>query len=363
MRAHLTEVTVRSLKTTTKQEKVWDISTPGFGVRVNGTTKSWVVMYGERRQLKTIGRYPSMTLADARKKARKLLAADPEEVTANVSVEDAFGEYERSHGAEHHGARTRHETRRLYERYVQAAVGHRKLSTLNFGLVEGLLQSKPAEANHLFRSLRAFLNWCVRKEYLLVNPLAGKQQPAKERARDRVLSNEEIARLWNTAEGQYGIIWKLLLFTGQRRAQIVGLEWEWVKDDRIEFPATIMKSAKPHIIPIGKMSRQFLPRREGRYVFPSSKGGHIENLHIHKNPHDTRAAVDAYTIHDLRRAFAALHAQCGTPIHLVEKMLAHTSGTFAGIVGVYHRYSYEQEMREAVQKYEEYIQSIVAPAA
>lgn len=76
MRKHLTELSVRALKPASgKQMKVWDTSTRGFGIRINDGSKSWIVMHGKTRNLKVLGRYPDMTLADARLAAKKLLIA------------------------------------------------------------------------------------------------------------------------------------------------------------------------------------------------------------------------------------------------------------------------------------------------
>ena len=70
MRAHLTDVVVRGLRPVPgKQTKVWDTSTAGFGVLVSERSKSWIVMYGRKRALKVIGRYPTVSLADARSAA------------------------------------------------------------------------------------------------------------------------------------------------------------------------------------------------------------------------------------------------------------------------------------------------------
>jgi hypothetical protein len=77
MRAHLTDVSVRAFAASDKQVKVWDTKTPGFGVRINGRTKSWIVMYGQARTLKVLGRYPELSLADARKQALVYLGAQP----------------------------------------------------------------------------------------------------------------------------------------------------------------------------------------------------------------------------------------------------------------------------------------------
>lgn len=51
-----------------------------------------------------------------------------------------------------------------------------------------------------------------------------------------------------------------------------------------------------------------------------------------------------FTLHDLRRTFATVHAKLGTPIHVTERLLNHLSGTVSGVAAVYNRHSYEREM-------------------
>ena len=83
MRLQLTDLSIKSLKPLSeKQLKVWDTRTPGFGIRVNGNSKSWIVMYGKSRRLKTLGRYPTISLSDARRKALVVLGTQPEASTA-----------------------------------------------------------------------------------------------------------------------------------------------------------------------------------------------------------------------------------------------------------------------------------------
>ena len=77
-------------KGATKQKTYFDDALKGFGLRVSvGGAKSFVVMYGKRRKLKTIGRYPELSLAAARVEARKLIgevAGRADEVLNRVST-------------------------------------------------------------------------------------------------------------------------------------------------------------------------------------------------------------------------------------------------------------------------------------
>jgi hypothetical protein len=74
----LTELSVRALKPTETYKTYWDTSTPGFGVRVGRRAKTWTIMRGLTRERVTIGRYPDLSLSDARLEAKKLLLQTPE---------------------------------------------------------------------------------------------------------------------------------------------------------------------------------------------------------------------------------------------------------------------------------------------
>ena len=65
--------------------------------------------------------------------------------------------------------------------------------------------------------------------------------------------------------------------------------------------------------------------------------------------------VGPFTLHDLRRTFSSTLAAFGTPIHVTEKILNHTTGTLSGVAAIYNRHTYMDEMREAITKFERYI--------
>jgi integrase len=65
--------------------------------------------------------------------------------------------------------------------------------------------------------------------------------------------------------------------------------------------------------------------------------------------------AEPWTLHDLRRTYATNLQRLGVKLEVIEALLNHVSGTRAGIVGVYQRHAYEAEMREAVEKFEEWL--------
>jgi hypothetical protein len=89
-RAHLTEMTVRALRPRDQQFRVWDTATPGFGCLVSGKRKSWIVMFGKRRHLKVIGVFPDLSLADARKTAKKILLSHADHAPTAMRTEPDF---------------------------------------------------------------------------------------------------------------------------------------------------------------------------------------------------------------------------------------------------------------------------------
>jgi integrase len=69
-----------------------------------------------------------------------------------------------------------------------------------------------------------------------------------------------------------------------------------------------------------------------------------------------------WRLHDLRRTFATGCARLGVPLHVVEKSLNHTSGTFRGIVAVYQRHNFLDERRSAMQAWAQHVILVASPS-
>jgi hypothetical protein len=74
---------------------------------------------------------------------------------------------------------------------------------------------------------------------------------------------------------------------------------------------------------------------------------------------DRECPVPHWALHDLRRTCATNLAALGIPVHVTEKLLNHVSGTTSGIVAVYQRHTYLDEMREAIEAWEARLLSVV----
>ena len=145
----------------------------------------------------------------------------------------------------------------------------------------------PVAANKALKSIKTFLRWCVGRAILDQSPAEGVPLPAKEIARDRVLSDDELARVILAArriDDRYGGIVELLALTGQRREEVARLTWEELdlKQRIWAIPKSRTKNAKPHVVQLADQSVAVLSRMEkrGRYVFADQGPNHSKILRL-----------------------------------------------------------------------------------
>ena len=394
-RVALTDITLRKLTPPASgQIEVWDTKLPGFGVRITSKgTRSFVLVYrhlGRPRRL-TIGRYPTLGLAQARELANDALVEvrrgnDPqgdrrqelEAATAKRSMifSTILAEYVETHIKRRNKASTAKETERIlradFERcWAKIPIDEITRATVRTRLEEILGKGRPSAANHAFAAIRGFFNWCVREGHLEVSPCFGLNAPAKHVTRDRVLSDEELAQVWNGAAQvgwPFGAIVHLLILTGQRRGEVAAMRWQDFdfKLGLWSLPAELTKSNRAHTVPLTSRTSTLLlshPRMHETWVFPAR--GDIDRpfrgFNKARNRLDERVAVRRWTLHDLRRTTATGLARLKVPPHIVEKLLNHSSGTLGGVAGVYNRFGYLDEMREALEMWELHLLETISP--
>jgi integrase len=119
-----------------------------------------------------------------------------------------------------------------------------------------------------------------------------------------------------------------------------------------------MKGKRPHLLPLTSPIMaliQSMPRGS-EYVF----GRPITRFARIKTALDARMGDGPHwTVHDVRRSFASGLARLGVQLPVIEKILAHRSGTFKGIVGVYQQHSFVPEMTVALQKWGDHVEQLV----
>lgn len=337
MRLAFTDVTIRQLPhTETGQKRYFDINLPGFGLTVGRSTKTFLVIRGEKRQLTTLGRYPDISLQDARKQAKRLLAQELPK-NGSMGLPDAVAAF-----LEDCRARLRPNTVRSYETVLKNAP--------NVTLAGTNRKTVPVTTAHETKAYKALMNWCVAEELVDRNPFA--HLSVSFGTRERVLTDEELKTVWHYEDGRYTTIIKLLILTGQRLGEITAYKPEWVAGDTLTIPADIAKNGISSTIPFNLLTAKYLQQHEYFNGFSRSK----ERM-------DKLTGVTGYTHHDLRRSYSTRMAMLGVPIHVTERLLNHRSGTISGVAATYNRYNYLKEMREAVLLYEQHIATLVGARA
>jgi integrase len=359
----LTDPTIAALKAPATGVAVYfDDTLTGFGVRVSmGGTKSYVLTHGPRRTRETLGRVGVVKLAEARAEAKLRLAQYTlgKDKPRAVSWDKAKEEYlaEKSSDLK---PRTHADYTYILGRHFK--YGPTKLLDLTpHDLMASLARSKhtPGEQQHAYVILRAFMRWAHRKHYLDRNPMERMQEPRSYVPRARILTNDELKRVWQATEDDtFGNIVKLLILTGQRRGEITQLTGCMVGEDTITIPTWLAKNSREHTFPLGSMANAILTPRVGKDAcfFPAlGKETSFNGYSKCKPKLERRCGVSNWTLHDLRRTFASGLAALGVSIPVIERLLNHISGSFGGIVGVYQRYDYLPEMRDAIAKWEAFV--------
>ena len=231
-------------------------------------------------------------------------------------------------------------------------------------------------ANRVLSAVRKLFNWSLARDLIQVSPCTMVPPPSQERSRDRVLTDEELRIVWNAADGDgwpFGPLVKLLILTGQRLAEVGEMCWSEVdlEGKLWTLPAERVKNAARHEVPLSDAAIEILaalPRIKTTkgFVFTTRRDAAVSGYSRAKDRIDaaiTAGAADAqmdhWTFHDLRRTMASGMARLGIQIPVVEKILNHTGGTFRGVVGVYQRYSFAEEKKQALQAWSNFVVATV----
>ena len=383
---HMTKSAVDALKAASKDTVYWDAGLPGFGVKVTPRSrKVFVVLYriggaGSRLRKYTIGPYGRVTLQMARAEAQKVLAArlegrDPatekreskRRMTAD-RVDDLIELFIVQHVSK---TRKAAEISRLLRREVVSRWGNRCVHAIGkrdiVELASEIAQrGTPMAANTLLKVIKTFLNWCVGRAVIDASPAEGVPLPGKEVARDRVLTNNELASVIRAARqigGAYGGIVEMLALTGQRReevAQMVGDEIDF-NSRTWTLPGSRTKNGKPHIVHLSEACIKLIKRASGlgSYVFSISGVKPFQNFTNAKRALDELSGVTGWRLHDLRRTCVSGMAGLGVPPHVADKILNHRSGTISGVAAVYQRHDFLAERKLALERWGQYIETLV----
>jgi integrase len=370
----LTTASVEALKLDTGATDTifFDADLPGFGVRVRASgARTWVYQYkiGGRTRRLVLGHVAAIKPARAREIAGELhakvrLGGDPaaekrEKVQRSLNT---FGTLvERFLDQYHRRPRTRAEVVRHLRKYA-APLHSMPVDSITLRDIAHLLSSIDTAsggttANRVRSTLSACFAWVMREGLVLANPVMNSNK-REERSRDRVLSNDELKRIWNaTVDDIHGVIIKLLILTGQRRSEISELRWSEIDFSTgvINLPGERTKNKRPHVVPLATTARTLLEKLPGKgdRAFKALAWSRC------KDELDQRSGVSDWVVHDIRRSVATGMADIGIQPHIIEAVLNHVSGHKGGVAGIYNRSSYAAEKVATLARWDEHVTSII----
>lgn len=360
---HLTDRSLKSLRTSKSRDMFWDSVLPGFGVRVtqNGR-KTFVVRYrlnGKRPRV-TIGSYPAFGLADARARARTILlqvgtGEDPCRAESFAALADLYLERH----AKPKKRSWRYDERQL-KRDLLPAWGKRKAAEIRRGdvheILDGILdRGSPAMANRTRALISKVFNFGITRGIVEHNPAAHVPPPAKLQSRQRVLSEEEIRELWTLLDSDLltplmAASFKLRLLTAQRGIEVLSMQWDQVDGVWWTIPPEVAKNGLAHRVPLSAQAKAVLDGIQHLsggtpWVFPSPRdNGPIQ--WVQKASRELRGETSFdWTPHDLRRTAATCMASMGVQRVVLSKILNHVESS---VTAIYDRASYDRDKQEAL---------------
>lgn len=229
--------------------------------------------------------------------------------------------------------------------------------------------SGAVSANRARSALSAMFSWAMRKGLHDSNPCIATEK-RRERSRDRVLTDNELAIIWNTLDAtNYGDILRLLILTGQRAGEIGGLRWSEIDFDEnlISLPAQRTKNGHAHSIPMSQPARDILKARPhtrdlvfGRGVIGFNSWNCSRVSLDAKVTAKLGTALPYWTVHDLRRTFATGLQRLGVRLEVTEAILNHVGGNRGGVGGVYRRYEWTDEKVTAIDAWAAHVLAVAS---
>lgn len=343
---YLNDIVVQSLKSEAVQTDYYCTKTKRFGIRVTkGGCKTFFVIRDRKRI--SLGRYPQISLKSARRDALAILHVErDEEPEPSLPMHEAVETYFRTVRLSPAWDK---EQRRLIGKHFLTKFGKKDIVDINTQHIlqaTDVLADRPAEQVHTHKALQTFFRWALRRALIEKDPMVRLQLPAKLVPRDRVLTNDELKKIWEATlqSGDFGVLVQLLILTGQRRGEIANVHLATVTADSITWPKHLIKNRREQTIPLTPRTAELIAKVKPRFAWSKPKAD-LDKL----------CGVKGWQLHDLRRTFATSLAELGVSPHVIERILNHVKGTISRLARIYNRATYQREMREALERYEQHL--------
>ncbi|WP_442577977.1 tyrosine-type recombinase/integrase [Mesorhizobium sp. ASY16-5R] len=352
----------------------------------------------------------AMTLAEARRAARAALqnvaeGTDPSEAKKAIKAAPVLQAEADRDTVEKLGERfvdryckprnrSWKEVDRQFRSEINPVMGTRRVQDVAKRDVLDLLDAivdrgSPVTANRVLATLKTFFRWLEDRDVVASSPAEKVKKPSAESSRERVLTDAEIKLFWKATAGfeyPFGPMWRFLLLTGQRRNEVAGMMRAELDLDENNpcwtIPANRTKNGLKHVVPLGPACVDILAAlpRIGKKGFAFTTTGEtavsgfsrskarldavmlglLKKQAAEAGGNPEEVALAQWGLHDLRRTMVTRMAALGVGLPVIERCVNHTSGSFAGIVGVYQLHEFIAERRQAFTTWANFIDALVS---
>jgi integrase len=386
MRARLTPAFVAKAEAAEGAERsiYWDEAMPGFGLMVTPTgRKSFVYQYRAGHRSRRMAFKFELGLEKARKEARKALGgvAIGKDPLADRRKEEAGAENTLKSIAEEHlrreGNRLRSidQRRAVFERLIYPKLGPRQIDTIRRSEIVRLLdriedERGPVMADHALALLRRLMTWHAGRSDDFRNPIVrgmARTSP-KARARQRVLTDDELRAVWRAAEAAqspFGHMVQYIMLTATRRNEAARMRREELAGSDWLIPGRRHKSKRDFLLPLSEAALRVIAKvpvigrhQDKGFVFTTDGERALSGFSKFKREFDRTCGVSGWTLHDLRRTARSLMSRAGVAPDHAERALGHV---IPGIRGTYDLHEFHDEKRRALEALALQINRILNP--
>lgn len=388
MKKKLTPKSIDALKPAIgKRYEVRDTLVTGLIVRVSSTGGK--VFYLNTRVDKRvkrirIGPYPIISLSDARQRAKDTLVdiafgtygqidcGSPEIIVPVLGdvIEQFIELHAKRKNKDWKGSQSILNKFASLNKTPIDQIGRKDITRVLDEIISGGAQIR---ANRALAAIKKLMNWCVDRGELEVSPIATMKPPSSENTRERVLTDDEIKTILNTATGEgfpFCQFTQLLMLTGQRRGEVAEMRHSEIDLEKglWSLPAERTKNGSSHVVPLSSMAIDILrniPKfSNSDLVFTTNGQTPISGFGRLKKRYDNAldCNTDDWRFHDIRRTVATNMAELRVQPHIIEAVLNHKSGIVSGVAAVYNRHLYLDEKHEALELWANKIETNITGA-
>ncbi|TZG25894.1 tyrosine-type recombinase/integrase [Sphingomonas montanisoli] len=395
----ITKRSVDAMKPGKADAFLWDAgdgSTKGFGVKLTPAgARSYVFQYrvggrGAKTKRVLIGKHGAWTPTNAREEAERLSrlvsqGEDPAALKAEkrrVAVDLAFNKYALRFHEACKGAGWRNLVERTLRLHVVPVLADKPLPAITRADVSAVLDRHPATARaqrrNTFAVLRKLFRWANSRGDLGRSPCEGMETPPAVRPRDRVLTDDELRRIWLASANAgklFGPVVRMLIATGQRREEVTRLDWKELDRARAlwTLPADRAKNGEQHTVPLNPLALATLDSLAGKkwpksgWVFATSGDKPFTAHAKGKTKIDSVLSKDGdgdmpgWRLHDLRRTLATGLQRLGVRFEVTEAILNHVGQSRAGVAGIYQRHTWADEKKAALDAWSQHLTQLLHP--